>query len=453
MAATENVGTPGKPKGMIIDRKFKPEDLKIPRNQVYVRDLGQCFKIFQKWGYEIVWVENGVDALRAIKVHGDDLNCILIEAYIPGGGFTVARLIRFKHDCRHIPVFLMSNQLTEHDLEEGKKMGILDCLMRPFQNPDELEGRLKKGTERSATGVPGEEGGGEDVDPRTHITKELDKITGLPAMPTVYNEIEKLSKDPSSTTEQYSGVIELDPGITTQMLKLCNSSAFSFSRQITTVNDAVNLLGLQTVIDFVRTLSVVGAFKGTAPAFDTQEFWKHSIACGIAAKLLLERAEISGKLNLHEDDPFMAGMVHDIGKQVMGYFFNEMFTMVVDEMRSKSSTMYEMEQDVLGITHADIGAALAAKWQLPDILSQVIGSHHTPGAEEDISDTVHLIHLADTCSKQIGFSFVEKPPEVAIDEQTLEKIGIDNEGAAALFKELESTVRTQVNDTFAAIFS
>jgi HD-like signal output (HDOD) protein len=433
---------------LIIDRKFKPKDLKTPRNQVYVRDLGQVFKIFQKWGYDIIWVENGVDAMRALREYPDEISCVVVEAYIPGGGFTISRLIRFKPDCRHIPVFIMSSQLTEKDLEEGKRIGIHDCLPRPFNDVDFLESKLQDGADKT-----GGEGAKEKVDPKTHITRELDKITGLPAMPTVYNEIEKLSRDPKSTTEQYSTVIELDPGITTQMLKLCNSSAFSFSRRISTINDAVNLLGLQTVIDFVRTLSVVGAFKGAAPAFDNQEFWRHCIGCGVAAKLLVQQEERMKNLNLGEDDPFMAGMVHDIGKQVLGYFFNEMFTMVADEIRTTGHTMYAVEQDVLGITHADIGSALSEKWQLPDMLSQVIGYHHRPGGGDEIRDMVHLVHLSDQCAKQIGFAFVEKKSDLAIAQTTLDKIGMEPDAIAAVFKEIEGTARSQVTDTFSAIFS
>tara|TARA_Y100000588_G_scaffold382299_1_gene469507 strand:- start:1535 stop:2113 length:579 start_codon:yes stop_codon:yes gene_type:complete len=192
---------------------------------------------------------------------------VLIEGYVPGGGFTVARLIRFKPDCKHVPVFLMCSQLTENDIEEGKKLGIVDSLTRPFTDTSTLEQRLQAGLEAQ------EEAAAESpADPKAPILSELEKIQGLSAMPTGYNEIDKLSKNPETTTEEYASVIELDPGITTQMLRLCNSSAFSFSRQITSAQDAVNLLGLQTVIDFVRTLSVVGAFKAKAQAFDAQEF-------------------------------------------------------------------------------------------------------------------------------------------------------------------------------------
>ncbi len=343
-----------KPKVLIVDKKFKPEDLKIRRNQLYVRDLGQCLKIYQKWGYDIIWVDTGVDAMRALKTYPDDVRHVLIEAYVPGGGFTVARLIRFKPDCTHIPVFLMSEVVTDHDLEESKRIGIYDFLVRPFHDLEFLEGRLEKGAEVQQQ-IAEEEA---DIDPREHIIKELENITGLPAMPTVYNEIDKLSQNPNSTTEQYSNVIELDPGITTQMLRLCNSSAFSFSRRITTVNDAVNLIGLQTVIDFVRTLSVVGAFKGKASSFDTPEFWQHSISVGVIAKLLADRPEFGTKFSTDEEDPFMAGMVHDIGKQVIGHFFNEMYQMVLEELKG-GTTMYDVEQSTLGLTHEDVGEALA----------------------------------------------------------------------------------------------
>jgi len=413
-----------------------------------VKDLGQCFKIFQKWGYDIIWVESGVDALRAVKRWTTDIKSVLVEAYIPGGGFTVARLIKFKPDCKHIPVFLMSSQLTEKDLEDGKKMGIAQCLIRPFNDPADLEGKMKSSlTEAEAqsgeTATP--------VDPKAHILAELEKITGLPAMPTVYNEIDKLSKNPNTTSEEYASVIELDPGITTQMLRLCNSSAFSFSRQITSVQDPVNLLGLQTVIDFVRTLSVVGAFKGKAQAFNATDFWKHSIAVGVISKLLIQQKQISSKIDIGGEDPFMAGMVHDIGKQVLGHFFNEMYQMVLDEMKD-GSTMYEMELDVLGITHADIGAGLSAKWQLPTALGAVIGSHHAPMSDES-NPMTQLVSISDAFSKVTGFAFSEKPTtEMKLDEGLLESLELTVQILDELKNELESQIRTLVNDTFSAIF-
>jgi response regulator of citrate/malate metabolism len=232
-----------KPKALIVDRKFKPEDLKIPRNIAYVRDLGQCLKIYQSWGYDIIWVDSGIDTMKALKEYHNDIKTVIIEAYVSGGGITVARLIRFKIDCKHIPVFLMSQQFADKDIEEGKRLGVLECLIRPFNEIAALEEKLKKGAQTQSSLAEQDK----MLDPRAHIIKELEKITNLPAMPTVYNEIEKLSRDPDSLTEQYSQIIEIDPGITAQMLRLCNSSVFAFNRKVTSIKDAVNLLGLQTV--------------------------------------------------------------------------------------------------------------------------------------------------------------------------------------------------------------
>ncbi|MDP6041839.1 MAG: HDOD domain-containing protein, partial [Candidatus Latescibacteria bacterium] len=385
-------------------------------------------------------------AMKALRLYRNDIRNVIIEAYVPGSGLTVARLIRFKHDCKHIPVFLMSEHLTDDDLKEGKRLGVFDCLVRPFQDVAFLEDRLKKGAEVQGELAVAEE----NIDPKEHIERELEKITNLPAMPTVYNEIEKLSRNPESTTEQYSHIIEVDPGITAQMLRLCNSSAFSFNRKITSIADAVNLLGLQTVIDFVRTLSVVGAFKGKATAFDATEFWKHCIAVGVAAKKISEMPEFASKLNLGDEDPFMAGMVHDIGKQVLGHFFNDMFQMVQEELKG-GITMFQAEQDVLGLTHQEVGEGLASKWQLPEHLVQVIGHHHDPDA--DLSDMAHLVHLSDVCGKHTGFAFAERQIEPAISEATLEKLEMEQEPLVEIFSGLEAELRALVNDMFGAIFS
>ena len=112
--------------------------------------------------------------------------------------------------------------------------------------------------------------------------------------------------------------------------------------------------------------------------------------------------------------------------------------------------MYGAEQDVLGITHQQVGESLASKWQLPQNLVDVIGSHHEPGP--DHGDMTYLVHLSDVCSKQVGYAFGERLKEFRLSEPVLEKLEMDQDTLTEMFQELESTVRTQVTDTFAAIF-
>jgi HD-like signal output (HDOD) protein len=171
---------------------------------------------------------------------------------------------------------------------------------------------------------------------------------------------------------------------------------------------------------------------------------------GITAKLLAERPDFKSKLDLGQEDPFMAGMVHDIGKQVLGHFFNEMFQMVTTEMNAGQS-MYDVQQEVLGLGHQDVGEGLAVKWQLPEGLIEVIAHHHNP--TPDSKHMTHLVHVSDICSKLANFGFFERNPPIVFAESTLALLEMDEEALISIIKEQESTIRTQVTDTFSAIFA
>ena len=113
--------------------------------------------------------------------------------------------------------------------------------------------------------------------------------------------------------------------------------------------------------------------------------------------------------------------------------------------------MYEVEKDVLGITHADIGSGLARKWQLPGTLSGVIGGHHDPTSDES-NPMAQLVHIANAFSKAAGFAFAERGTDLKIDEKLTGSIDLTLESLEELKSDLDATIRTQVNDTFSAIF-
>ena len=146
----------------------------------------------------------------------------------------------------------------------------------------------------------------------------------------------------------------------------------------------------------------------------------------------------------------MAGMVHDIGKQVLGHFFNEMFQMVLDEMKAGKG-MHEVEMDVLGLTDTHIGAGLADKWQLPSSLSSVIGSHHDP-TSDNANEMTKLIHLADIAAKQLDMGFSEKQKDAQPHEALLTALEMEVEAFGEIRGDMEITIRKQVADTFSTIF-
>ncbi len=437
--------TSPKPMVLLVDRKFTADQLKVRRNQAYAEDLLTCLRIFKKWGYDIIWVDEGIDAMRAVKSYSSKLSLILMEASMPTRGTTMTRMIRLNPEATGIPVALMSAQFSTADLEEATKAGANECLPKPFSDPSQVELKLTAVRENTRQKSPPPQ------DRVSHILKELNRIDDLPVMAPVFSEIERLSRDPKATTEDYRAVIELDVAITSQLLRLSNSAAFSFTRKITSVTDAINLLGLRTVVNFVRTLSVIGSFrKYSRIPFAAQEFWLHAIACGVTARTLAARPEIQAALRSNDIDPFMAGMVHDIGKMVFGYFFTDLFQLVIDTAQGQGRSLYEIETDVLGITHAEVGAALAARWQLPESLAAVIGGHHAP--PNDTSPATALVHVANAACKAMGFAFKEKNPELFVSDAVLGRLGLKLPDLTSLLSEIESGVRAQITETFAAIF-
>jgi HD-like signal output (HDOD) protein len=431
---------------LLVDRKFTADQLKVRRNQAYAEDLLTCLRIFKKWGYDIIWVDEGIDAMRAVKSYASKISLILMEASMPTRGTTMTRMIRLNPEATGIPVALMSAQFSTADLEEATKAGANECLPKPFTDPSQIEIKLSAVRETTRQKSPPSQ------DRVSHILKELNRIDDLPVMAPVFSEIERLSRDPKATTEDYRAVIELDVAITSQLLRLSNSAAFSFTRKITSVTDAINLLGLRTVVNFVRTLSVIGSFrKYSRVPFAAQEFWLHAIACGVTARTLAARPEIQTALRSNDIDPFMAGMVHDIGKMVFGYFFTDLFQLVIDTAQGQGRSLYEIETDVLGITHAEVGAALAARWQLPESLAAVIGGHHAP--PDDASPATALVHVANAACKMMGFAFKErKPDDLFVADAALTRLNLDLRALSPILSDIGAQVRDQITETYTAIF-
>ena len=439
------------PMVLMLDRKFTPDQLKNPRNKLYATDLLRCLQIFKKWGYDVIWVDEGVDALKALREYSDRIVFVLMEAYMPTSGLTLTRMIRWNPEASSIPIALMSSKFSPQDLEQATKIGAADCLPKPFDDPTQLELKLR--------GMKGEKEG-EAKGPRVarpassrvaHIHRELEKIEDLPVMAPVFSEVERLSRDPGATTQDYSSVIELDVAITAQLLRLSNSSAFGFAREITSVSDAINLVGLRTVVNVVRTLSVIGSFrKHKQPLFEVTEFWRHAIACGVAARTLAARDEIKKGMPPGEMDPFMSGMVHDIGKMVFGYYFTDLFRMVLDIIHKDGRTMFQVETDLLGINHAEVGEALAHRWKLPDPLPAIIGGHHDPPV--DGHPLTALTHVSDAVARSMGFTYKERQPQLAVRDSALSILGLDRATLSKIVSDLDEEIRSQINSTFNALF-
>ena len=222
------------------------------------------------------------------------------------------------------------------------------------------------------------------------IKRITQSIIGLPTLPTVVSKMLEMIDNPRTSATTLARLISSDQALTAKILKLANSAYYGFSREISTVNMAIVVLGFNTVKEMGLWLSVFDVFKDSSNSsdFDAVRFWEHSVACGVASRMISRMIQ-----SRYVGEAFVAGLLHDIGKIILNQYFNREFLEILKN--AHECTLEEAEAKVLSISHGRIGAWLTEKWNLPSIISETILHHHEPWAAGDNEVFVATVTLGD----------------------------------------------------------
>ena len=217
---------------------------------------------------------------------------------------------------------------------------------------------------------------------------------GLPALAAIVTRVMSAVIEETSGRE-IAELIEKDASITSRVLKVVNSAYYGLSGHISTVTQAVPILGVKVVKNIVLTFSVMDIFtREKDRGVDFKELWEHSFATGVASRLLASR------IGYHDpEEALVAGLLHDIGILLFVKYGLDEYAQIDDLQRMSGRPVLSVEQEVMGIDHAELGALLAEKWQLPEILILPIRHHHNPEAMEQggkqLRNLVQAVHQAD----------------------------------------------------------
>jgi putative nucleotidyltransferase with HDIG domain len=238
-----------------------------------------------------------------------------------------------------------------------------------------------------------------DADVDQNLKKLVDRIQGLPTLPVMLSTINKMMMNPKTSAKEVSQVISSDPSITSKVLRVVNSSFYGFPNRITTVTHAIVILGFNTIKSIVLSSSIFDVFKkGASSGFDRQEFWKHSIGCGAISRMIARRLGFPAP-----EEVFIAGLLHDIGKIVMDQYAHDRFMEVLQQTRARDCLLVQAESDLLGVTHAEVGAWLFDKWNLSKGLVETTRCHHNPALATENSRTAAIVHVSDIFARAIRF--------------------------------------------------
>ncbi len=217
-------------------------------------------------------------------------------------------------------------------------------------------------------------------------------VVRLVSLPEVCIRVNEMLEDARISASDIGKVISQDTGLTARLLKIVNSAFYGFPSRIETVSRAVTVIGLRELRGLVLAASAVEAFsKIPNDLLNMVKFWRHSVYCGVVAQLLADRCHV-----LHSERLFVAGLLHDIGKLILSHRLPGEMGEVVARAKLEERPDFELEQDVFGFDHSEVGGELLKVWQMPKSLEQAVRHHHFPDQADDAMMDVCLIHIANS---------------------------------------------------------
>jgi putative nucleotidyltransferase with HDIG domain len=242
------------------------------------------------------------------------------------------------------------------------------------------------------------------------IRRKVEEIGALPTLPEIPTRIFQLVADKGSSMEDVSKIIERDPSLTANILKIANSPYYGMRQKVASLQLALTVLGLNEIINIITSISIVRMFPSSkrANSFDRISFWRHSFGCATAARMLSRDM----RFNTQGVD-FVAGLLHDIGKLIIDQHFHSKLTAIRKLKEEEDATELEAETSSIGVDHATLGSWLAQKWDLPAVLVESITYHHSPLDVLALAQPSRqpaltaIVHLSDILSHEPQLNFTE----------------------------------------------
>lgn len=217
----------------------------------------------------------------------------------------------------------------------------------------------------------------------------VSRVEDLPSLPAVVMELLNSIDREDIDIHVLAKKISHDQALTAKTLRLANSSFYGLQVKVTTIQQAITLLGFGCVRNLITTAALTGCFpQGRCAGFDHKAFWRHSIATATCSKVLAMH------LHINQDFAFTAGLLHDIGQLVLVSHFQRQVEAAIAYRNEHDCEMLVAEQAVLGLDHLKVGATLAAAWNFSETLQKAIKWHHHP-EEPGAGFLASIVHVAD----------------------------------------------------------
>lgn len=251
----------------------------------------------------------------------------------------------------------------------------------------------------------------------------LSKVSSVPPLPEVIIKLRDCCNNPDINYKEMAKVIETDAGLTSSILRLANSAYFGCSGSISSVQFAMTRLGLKRIHQMALAICVAPMARNEVAGYDlsAESLWEHSLATAMTCSHLAMETGYS-----EASDAFTAGMLHDLGKSVLGMFVDDEIVEIRRLVDDEEYAFDEAERAVLGTDHAAVAGMLLRHWKVPPHITEAVRWHHSPERCEGDRRLTDLIHVADILCMDIGWGGGRDGMEYRQDCEAARRVGVDN---------------------------
>jgi putative nucleotidyltransferase with HDIG domain len=266
-------------------------------------------------------------------------------------------------------------------------------------------------------------------DPK-QLRTQIEKIDTLPTIPSVLRKLLVVIENPKISLTEVGNFISNDPVLTSRVLKMVNSPIYGFPGRISSVQQALILLGLNVVRGLLLGVSVFEVMQKSMVGL-----WEHSLGCAVTAKIIAKKKNIP-----EPEEVSIEALLHDIGKVVLSLRFKEEYEKVIKDAEANDILIIDSEKEMFGITHAESGAWIARKWNFPFSLVEAIEYHHKPNLSKNVPMHTAIVHLSDILTRGVGFGFAGDHYVPAVNGAAWDLLNLSNTDLKEIVDEMERTL-------------
>lgn len=278
---------------------------------------------------------------------------------------------------------------------------------------------------------------------RRSVADVVKAIDALPPLPAIALRVVQVAQDPRASASDLALVVSADPGLSARVLRIANSAVYRRAREVTSVQEALVVLGFQQARNVAVSAAITGAYAPDSrnALFRIEHFWRHSLAVAFQA------SEYAAEANIDAPSAFTAGILHNMGRLAMFYADPAGIDQAVAEVIRSGRSLEHVEWELLGYNHGELGALLGAKWKLPANSREAIARHHADASANPApSALTACVARADRFCLDNGIL----PGYVIPEPETLRRL--PNPGLQRLLRQVDQLMELILSETAGALF-